>query len=100
MALRARAASRKLQALSTEERVAMLNRVADALVANEAAIMEANALVRAVPAPVTHRICIGGIRRSIDGSSCMPGSPVPRRSGRGARPTRQSALPRRQPPRR
>jgi delta-1-pyrroline-5-carboxylate synthetase len=45
MALRARAASRKLQAMSTEERVAMLNRVADALVANEAAIMEANAQV-------------------------------------------------------
>lgn len=35
MAVRARAASRKLQVLSTEERVAMLNRVADALVANQ-----------------------------------------------------------------
>ena len=46
MALRARAASRKLQAMSTEERVAMLNRVADALVENEAMIMEENAKVR------------------------------------------------------
>ena len=42
MALRARAASRQLQLLTTEERVAMLHRVADALVANEAAILEAN----------------------------------------------------------
>lgn len=45
MALRARSASRKLQAMTTEERVALLHRVADALVANEAAIMEENAKV-------------------------------------------------------
>jgi gamma-glutamyl phosphate reductase len=44
-AQRARTASRKLQALPTEERVAMLQRVADALVANEAAIMAENAKV-------------------------------------------------------
>lgn len=41
-AQKARNASRKLQALPTEERVAMLDRVADALLANEAAIMEQN----------------------------------------------------------
>lgn len=41
-AQKARNASRKLQALPTEERVAMLHRVADALLANEAAIMEEN----------------------------------------------------------
>lgn len=46
MAVRARDASRKLQALPSEERVAMLNRVADALLANEGAIMEANAQAR------------------------------------------------------
>lgn len=44
-AVRARSASRKLQALPTEERVAMLNRVADALVANEAHILAENAKV-------------------------------------------------------
>lgn len=44
MATRARAASRTLQALPTEERVAMLHRVADALIANEARIMDANKL--------------------------------------------------------
>jgi len=48
MALAARAASRKLQTMSTEERVAMLHRVADAIVANEAAILEANAKVGAL----------------------------------------------------
>lgn len=47
LALKARAASRKLQAMTTEERVAMLHRVADAIVANEAVIMEENAKVRA-----------------------------------------------------
>lgn len=41
-AQKARNASRKLQALPTEERVAMLNRIADALLANEQAIMEEN----------------------------------------------------------
>lgn len=41
-AQRARTASRKLQALPSEERVAMLQRVADALLANEAAILAAN----------------------------------------------------------
>lgn len=46
MALKARAASRKLQTMTTDERVAMLNRVADALVANEEMIMEENAKVR------------------------------------------------------
>jgi gamma-glutamyl phosphate reductase len=45
-AQKARNASRKLQALATEERVAMLNRVADALLANEAEIMAENAKVR------------------------------------------------------
>jgi gamma-glutamyl phosphate reductase len=35
MAVRARSASRQLQVMTTEERVAMLNRVADALLANE-----------------------------------------------------------------
>lgn len=44
-AVKARNASRKLQALPTEERVAMLNRIADALLANEAAIMAENAKV-------------------------------------------------------
>ena len=43
MAQRARAASRKLQAMTTDERVAMLNRVADALEANAKNIMEENA---------------------------------------------------------
>jgi delta-1-pyrroline-5-carboxylate synthetase len=41
-AQKARNASRKLQALPTEERVAMLNRVADALLANEETIMAEN----------------------------------------------------------
>ena len=45
-AQRARNASRKLQALPTEQRVAMLNRVADALLANEEAIMAENKKVR------------------------------------------------------
>lgn len=44
-ALRARAASRQLQAMPTAERVAMLNRVADALVAAESEIMDANRAV-------------------------------------------------------
>ncbi len=48
LALGARDASRKLQVLSTEERVAMLHRIADALVTNEAAIMAENAKVREV----------------------------------------------------
>ncbi|KAI8476699.1 MAG: Aldehyde/histidinol dehydrogenase [Monoraphidium minutum] len=43
MAQRARAASRKLQAMTTDERVAMLNRVADAIEANEQHILEENA---------------------------------------------------------
>ena len=43
MAVRARDASRKLQALTTAERVAMMHRVADALLEHEAEIMEANA---------------------------------------------------------
>jgi hypothetical protein len=47
-AQKARSASRKLQALATEERVAMLNRVADALLANEAEIMAENAKVRSI----------------------------------------------------
>lgn len=41
-AQKARNASRKLQALPTEQRVAMLHRIADALVANEEAIMAEN----------------------------------------------------------
>lgn len=41
-AQKARNASRKLQALPTEERVATLNRVADALLANEEVIMDEN----------------------------------------------------------
>jgi gamma-glutamyl phosphate reductase len=45
-AQKARNASRKLQALATEERVAMLNRIADALLENEAEIMAENAKVR------------------------------------------------------
>jgi gamma-glutamyl phosphate reductase len=47
-AQKARNASRKLQALATEERVAMLNRVADALLANEAEVMAENAKVRSI----------------------------------------------------
>eukprot|EP00877_Chromochloris_zofingiensis_P000425 jgi/Chrzof1/10383/Cz04g39260.t1 len=43
LAVRARNASRELQAWSTQHRVDMLKRVADALLANEIAIMEANA---------------------------------------------------------
>jgi delta-1-pyrroline-5-carboxylate synthetase len=43
MALRARAASRALQALSSAQRVAVMHCIADALEANEAAIMAANA---------------------------------------------------------
>lgn len=43
MALRARAASRALQALSPAERVAVMHRIADALEAREADIMAANA---------------------------------------------------------
>lgn len=46
LAVRARNASRELQAWSTQHRVDMLKRVADALLANEIAIMEANAQVR------------------------------------------------------
>ncbi|WIA20678.1 hypothetical protein OEZ85_005052 [Tetradesmus obliquus] len=42
-AQKARSASRKLQALATEERVAMLNRIADALLANETEILAENA---------------------------------------------------------
>ena len=45
MAVRARDASRKLQAMTTEERVAMLHRVADSLVANEDTILQENAKV-------------------------------------------------------
>jgi acyl-CoA reductase-like NAD-dependent aldehyde dehydrogenase len=45
MAVRARNASRKLQAMSTQDRVAMLHRIADALLANEAHIMAENAKV-------------------------------------------------------
>lgn len=45
-AQKARSASRKLQALATEERVAMLNRIADALLANETEILAENAKVR------------------------------------------------------
>ena len=44
----ARRASRQLQALTSEERSAMLLRVADALVAHEAEIMAENAKVRVV----------------------------------------------------
>ena len=44
-ALKARDASRKLQALPTEERVAMLNRIAEALVANEELVMAENTKV-------------------------------------------------------
>lgn len=44
-AVRARNASRKLQALPTEERVAMLHRIADAIVANEEPIMAENVKV-------------------------------------------------------
>eukprot|EP00882_Tetradesmus_deserticola_P002291 GHRQ01002445.1.p1 GENE.GHRQ01002445.1~~GHRQ01002445.1.p1 ORF type:complete len:428 (+),score=166.86 GHRQ01002445.1:479-1762(+) len=43
-AQKARNASRKLQALATEERVAMLNRVADALLAKESEIMAENSM--------------------------------------------------------
>ena len=43
MAVAARAASRALQALSTADRVAILKRIADALEAQEAAVMAANA---------------------------------------------------------
>jgi glutamate-5-semialdehyde dehydrogenase len=50
MALAARAASRQLQTLTTEQRVALLHRVADAIVANEGAIMAANAEVRGLGA--------------------------------------------------
>jgi gamma-glutamyl phosphate reductase len=46
LAQRARRAARQLQALSSEERSAMLLRVADALVASEAEIMAENAKVR------------------------------------------------------
>jgi gamma-glutamyl phosphate reductase len=53
-ALRARTASRTLQALPTEERVAMLHRVADALVASEAAIMAENAKVGGARGPLLH----------------------------------------------
>lgn len=43
MAVKARAASRQLQALSSEQRVAILNRIADSLLEHEAAIMAENA---------------------------------------------------------
>jgi len=43
MAMRSRAASRQLQSLTTAERVAILNRVAELLEANEASIMAENA---------------------------------------------------------
>lgn len=43
MALRSRSASRQLQNLTSDQRVAILNRVADSLEANEAGIMAANA---------------------------------------------------------
>lgn len=42
MAIRARTASRALQALPTSERVAMLNRIADALLARQDEILAAN----------------------------------------------------------
>ena len=42
MAVRARTASRALQALPTSERVAMLDRVADALLARQSEILAAN----------------------------------------------------------
>lgn len=42
MAVRARAASRQLQALPTEDRVAMLERVADALLEHQDAILAEN----------------------------------------------------------
>jgi gamma-glutamyl phosphate reductase len=45
MAVRAREASRKLQAMTTQDRVAMLHKIADSLVANEAAILQENAKV-------------------------------------------------------
>lgn len=44
MAQKARAASRALQALSSEQRVAILHRVADSLQAHEAEIMAENAV--------------------------------------------------------
>lgn len=44
MAVKARAASRALQALSSADRVAILNRIADSLEAHEAQIMAENAL--------------------------------------------------------
>ncbi|KAI7837257.1 hypothetical protein COHA_008871 [Chlorella ohadii] len=43
MAVKARAASRQLQALPSEQRVAILNRIADSLLEHEAAIMAENA---------------------------------------------------------
>ena len=43
MALRARAASRQLQSLSTAERVAIMHRIADMLESNEAQVMAENA---------------------------------------------------------
>ena len=42
MAIRARTASRALQALPTADRVAMLNRIADALLARQDEILAAN----------------------------------------------------------
>jgi gamma-glutamyl phosphate reductase len=63
MATRAREASRKLQAMPTEERVAMLHRVADALLANEATIMAENAkasLTHAAHSPLLAKPSPGG----------------------------------------
>jgi hypothetical protein len=56
-AQKARNASRKLQALPTEERVAMLNRVADALLANEEVIMAENKKVYNVCDRVNQHPC-------------------------------------------
>ena len=43
MAVKARAASRQLQALDTADRVAILNRIADSLVEHEAEVLAENA---------------------------------------------------------
>lgn len=58
-AQRARTASRKLQAMPTAERVAMLHRVADALLANEEAIMAENQKVSSSG----HTLCHTSVRQ-------------------------------------
>lgn len=74
MAVRARSASRQLQVMSTEERVAMLHRVADALLANEK------------------------VRQAVEGAACLQPAAAAWQGRRSGQPPSSSSTQPREPP--